>query len=106
MRCAIAIAIRMAHPNKLVPRLNYEHLRALGARLSAWRDAADRTQTDVAAALGARQPMLSEWERGTRCPPTHIQSAIETMTGGIIPAAEWAACVEMVPAKASRRKAA
>jgi transcriptional regulator with XRE-family HTH domain len=42
----------------------------LGAAIKAARKAAELSQQDLAAALGVRQPTVSQWERGGTAPRT------------------------------------
>lgn len=63
-----------------------------GSRLLAeWRAALpeERTQTKVAAALGLRQSIVSEWESGNRRPDLTNALALEALSGGAIPAESW-----------------
>lgn len=63
-----------------------------GSRLLAdWRAALpeERTQTKVAAELGCRQSIVSEWENGNRRPDLTNALALESLTGGIVPAESW-----------------
>ncbi len=61
-----------------------------GQRLRAWREAAQKTQTECAAELGVGQPTWSEWEAGTRVPRTSHAFAIEKFTRGKVPARTFA----------------
>lgn len=63
-----------------------------GSRLLAdWRAALpeERTQTKVAAELGCRQSIVSEWENGNRRPDLANALALESLTGGVVPAESW-----------------
>jgi predicted transcriptional regulator len=80
-------------------KINYERLRALGARLHAWREMANLTQTEVAVGkLGVCQAVYSDYERGMRCPSPEVQAAIERETKGFITVAEWLTVLESVEA--------
>lgn len=60
------------------------------AALSAWRKAAEKSQTECAEAVGVRQATWSEWEAGHRSPRIKHALAIAKMSGGKVPITVWA----------------
>lgn len=80
-------------------RINYEALRAVGAKLRAFRQLEGTAQLEFADKIGVKhQSIISEFERGTRCPSDDVARAIERETRGLVPASAWAAVVEVVEA--------
>jgi len=63
---------------------------AVGRRLFHWRKASGLSQTACAERVGVQQGTWSEWEGGTRRPGPDKQAALELLTGGTIPASDWA----------------
>lgn len=60
---------------------------ATGARLRAWRKAANLTQSDVAERLGITAAMVCEYENARKLPHSSIQARIQVLTG--IPMIGW-----------------
>lgn len=97
---AIQMTKRTRRPIK---RINYERLRDLGVRLRKWREAAQLTQHVAADRVDVAQTTLSDYERGTKCPPESVARAIEALTGGTIAAADWLGVVDVTPANEGHR---
>lgn len=62
---------------------------AAGRRLFHWRKASGLSQTACAERVGVQQGTWSEWENGSRRPGPEKRAAIESLTGGTIPATDW-----------------
>jgi transcriptional regulator with XRE-family HTH domain len=60
-----------------------------GQRLRYWRIAQAWTQAQAAESVGAKQPMWSEWEHGTRRPGSEFRERIEKLTSGVISFGDW-----------------
>lgn len=59
------------------------------ARLVAWQEAADITQTEFAKRLGVSQSALSKLLRGKLGVSIDVGAAVEAVTGGAIKLNEW-----------------
>ena len=55
--------------------------------LRKYLDESDRSQSELAATLGIKQPSVSVWLRGQARPEPHLREAIEILTG--IPQHAW-----------------
>jgi transcriptional regulator with XRE-family HTH domain len=61
----------------------------VGERLRFWRAANGWSQSRAAEFVGAKQPMWSEWEKGTRRPGSEFRERIEKLTSGVISFGDW-----------------
>ncbi|RJO72824.1 MAG: XRE family transcriptional regulator [Myxococcales bacterium] len=58
-------------------------------KLRKWRRREKLSLTDVASRLAVTKGAVSRWENGNRTPSRPLLFAIETMTGGEVPAKGW-----------------
>jgi transcriptional regulator with XRE-family HTH domain len=60
-----------------------------GEQLRAWRKSAQKSQSDIASAVGVATPTVCEWESGHRTPRLEHAVAIERATDGGVLVDAW-----------------
>lgn len=57
--------------------------------LKAWREGANRKQTECAALVGVKQSTWSDWEAGRKSPQIKYAGRIEELSDGAVPVMAW-----------------